>query len=201
LPYSFAVDGRLSADRTTFGIAFRNNDDFFGRRTAGAPFNVYAPGAASRNWAYTVKAGDRLSDAWPLAEFSDGGYHLRVYGPNGFYREFRGGAGDPLDVTLEYGRYRGQKEDAVTRMANGELLLKNRQNTACVVDIVDHAYGAAPITREIAAGGDQRVALSFEKSHQWYDFSVRVKGAERFGQRYAGRVETGRDGISDPQLG
>jgi hypothetical protein len=29
---------------------------------------------------------------------------------------------------------------------------------------------------------------------------VRVRGYEGFEKRYAGRIETGRDGISDPQL-
>jgi len=184
LPYRFAVDGRLNADKTKFEILFRNDDAFFGGRTAGAPFNVYEPGEAGRNWAYAVKAGDALSDSWSLAE-SGGNYHLRVYGPNGFFREFRGGGADALDVTFEYA---------------GGLLLQHRQHLACVVEIVDHAYGAAPITKELPAGGEWRVPLSFEKSHQWYDFSVRLKGVKGFERRYAGRIETGREGISDPQM-
>ena len=184
LPYSFAVDGRLSADKATYEIIFRNDDGVFGSRTAGAPFNVYAPGAGARNWAYTVKAGDVLADSWSLAEFG-GGYHLRVYGPNGFFREFRGGGADALEVAFEYRR---------------GLLLRNRQHAVCVVEIVDNAYGAAMITKEIAAGGESWAPLSFEKSHHWYDFSVRVKGVTGFETRYAGRIETGKEGISDPQM-
>lgn len=183
LPYRHSVDGRLSADKTKFEILFRNDDLLFGKRTAGAPFNVYAPGAAGRNWAYTVKAGDVLADSWPLAE-TGGGYHFRVYGPNGFYRVFRGDAADPVAVMFDY--------------TLGVMLMK-RQNAAFVVEIVDHAYGAATITKEVA-GGDFWVPLSFEKSHQWYDFTIRVKGVEGFERRYAGRIETGKEGISDPQL-
>ncbi len=39
---------------------------------------------------YAVEPGDRIEDAWSLAEFKSGGYHLKVHGPNGFYREFAG---------------------------------------------------------------------------------------------------------------
>ena len=183
LPYRFNVDGQLNADKTKFEILFRNDDLFFSGRTAGAPFNVYAPGMAGRNWAYTVKAGDVLSDSWPLAE-SGGKYHLRVYGANGFYREFKGDANDAVGVFFDY---------------TTGVLLKKRKHAAFVVEIVDNAYGAATVTREMT-GGDSLVPLAFDKSRQWYDFSVRVKGVKGFEWRYAGRIETGKEGISDPQM-
>ena len=67
LPYCMAVDGRLSADKTRFGIVFGNDDKPFGERTAGAPVNVYAPGLYAlidqpdkmeplRTWAYAREA-------------------------------------------------------------------------------------------------------------------------------------------------
>ena len=44
---------------------------------------------------YAVRAGDTLKDEWDLS--SDLGiYHLRVYGPNGFFREFTGDNTDPF---------------------------------------------------------------------------------------------------------
>jgi phospholipase C len=185
LPYSFTVNGQLSPDRKRFEIVFDNPARQFGAQTAGAPFNVYAPGADGRNWAYTVKAGDSLSDVWPLA---DGHYHLRVYGPNGFFREFRGGAADPL-LELSFGHE-----------GSSELRIRNRQANSCTVEIVDNAYGAGKQTKELAAGADAVLRLSLEKSHHWYDLSVRVKGAEGFEQRFAGRIETGKESISDPQM-
>jgi phospholipase C len=74
LPYDMTADGRLSADKSRFEIVFYNDDKPFGVRTAGAPFNVYAPGRyvvadqpdkmePLRTWAYGVRPGDRLSDA------------------------------------------------------------------------------------------------------------------------------------------
>ncbi len=66
LPYSMTVDGRVSADKSRFEIVFSNDSKPFGDRTAGTPFNVYAPGRYAmpdqpdkmeplRTWAYGVK--------------------------------------------------------------------------------------------------------------------------------------------------
>lgn len=200
LPYCMHAHGSLSADRRSFGIRFVNDRRVFGEATAGAPFNVYAPGryavpgepgkmAELRTWAYGVKAGDEVADAWPLQEFEGGRYHLRVYGPNGFYREFRGGVDDPaVGVELHY-----------DKDGNGELRLKNN-GAACTVEIADRSYGGTYPTRPIAAGGVATVTLSLAKSHRWYDVAVRVRGFSGFEQRFAGRIETGQDGVSDPAM-
>jgi len=39
---------------------------------------------------YTVKPGDTLTEAFPVALFADGRYDIDVHGPNGFYRSFKG---------------------------------------------------------------------------------------------------------------
>ena len=211
LPYTLQAEGRLSAGRKQFEIVFSNSNRLFGDRTAGGAFNVYAPGRYAvagqpgtfeplRTWAYTVKAGDSLADAWPLAEFGEDGYHLRVYGPNGFFREFRGGQDDPaVDIVFDY-EPAGVGSPALT--GNGVLTVRNSQSrlATAVVEIIDHAYGVSHPARSVAPGGESRLVLRFERSHGWYDFSVRVKGANGFEKRYAGRVETGKDGVSDPAM-
>ena len=54
-----------------------------------------------RTWSYAVAPGDSVTDSWPLQNFADSAYHLRVHGPNGYYREFRGDASDPrFDIML-----------------------------------------------------------------------------------------------------
>jgi phospholipase C len=114
LPYQLYADGKLSADKKSFQIKFNASKQLFGDKALGSPFNVYAPGNYAsfnnpekmeplRTWAYALTAGDSLADAWPLHEFENGEYHLRVYGPNGFYREYKGNAADPLiDVACDY---------------------------------------------------------------------------------------------------
>jgi len=203
LPYQLQVEGRLSADRKQFELAFTNSRQLFGDKTAGAPFNVYAPGnyvrrdqpgvfEPVRTWAYGVKPGDSLSDTWPLHEFEQQHYHLCVYGPNGFFREFRGDAADPM-VDIHF--------DGQAGASNGLLQLKNAESHSVVVEIVDHAYGASYAPKTLAAGGSVAWPLSFASSHGWYDLSVTIQGYKSFEKRYAGRIETGKDSISDPFMG
>jgi phospholipase C len=49
----------------------------------------------------------------------------------------------------------------------------------------------------MGAGEAATILLPLAKSHGWYDISVRVGG---FGQRLAGRVETGKGSMSDPAM-
>jgi phospholipase C len=208
LPYCMIVDGRLSADKSRFEIVFTNDGKPFGGRTAGAPFNVYAPGRYTvadqpdkmeplRTWAYGVKPGDSLTDAWPLSAFDGSRYHLRVYGPNGFFREFRGDAGDPVvGIGFSYEPSGG----AHPLTGNGVVKLKN-SGEACTVTIVDHAYKGEYPGRQLAAGEQTALAIPSAKNQGWYDFSVLIKGHDAFEVRYAGRIETGRDSISDPYMG
>jgi len=196
LPYCMTVGGWLSADRTRFEIVFGNNNSKpFGDKTAGAPFNVYAP---DHTRAYAVKPGDSLIDFWPLETFEGGKYFLRVYGPNGFFREFRGGASDPtVGIDFEYER---SLIEAHPFTGNGELVLRN-SGTACTVMIVDHAYKQAYQEKSLAAGERSLITVPLTRNQGWYDFSVRIKGYDGFEQRFAGRIETGRDSISDPYMG
>ena len=122
LPYQLYADGKLSDDKKRFEIKLQAQNAIFGDLSAGSPFNVYAPGEylapgnegkqekifePVRAWHYAVKAGDTLTDNWPLDAFKGRDYHLRVYGPNGFFREFAGSANDPLlQVDCEYKRSR-----------------------------------------------------------------------------------------------
>lgn len=53
----------------------------------------------------------------------------------------------------------------------------------------------------VAAGGKKEILLDLSASHGWYDFSVLVEGADAFEERFAGKVETGAIGKTDPLLG
>ena len=81
-------------------------NETFGEASAGAPFHVYTPGKFRgrielRTRAYAVAAGQRLTDTWEIAGFEGGMYHLRVCGPNGFFREFAGSARTILRSTFD----------------------------------------------------------------------------------------------------
>lgn len=215
LPYQLYADGKLSADKKSFEVTFASKNTVFGDQTAGGPFNVYAPGKYARidnknefeslrTWAYGVKPNDELSDLWPLHEFEGANYHLRTYGPNGFFREFKGNASDPaIETQVEY---QTNLLNAQKLTGNIELKISNLNNTqAYAVEVVDNAYKTGSRKKVIAASGAQPGQASFvlnlQKSFGWYDFSVKVQGHTSFEKRYAGRVETGLSSYSDPLMG
>lgn len=207
LPYQLHADGQLTADKRAFEVFFGNGKSVFGPSTAGAPFNVYAPGKYQRRdnpsvfedvrtWAYGVRPGDTLRDTWPLEAFDGGRYHLRVYGPNGFFREFRGDAADPFaDISVDYQHVTGFQGRLT---GNVVLTIVNKSRETQSFGVTDHAYGN-PVRRvALTPGGKTSLVLDLAKSYGWYDFSVQVSGAIK---RYAGHVETGKPSFSDPYMG
>jgi phospholipase C len=56
-------------------------------------------------------------------------------------------------------------------------------------------------TINLTAGQSQKLVLNLTKSHNWYDFSVKVKDDSIFLRRYAGHVETGQSSFTDPAMG
>jgi phospholipase C len=205
LPYELYADATVNSNKKQLEIKMTAGDKLFGKRSAGSPFTVYAPGRYTekgvedicRNWGFAVKAGDSLTYTWPLHAFDNHQYHLRLYGPNGFYREFKGAAtdGEP-EVSMAYELDGGKP--------TGNLLLHlanmDARNTIQVT-LKDNAYKKQDIVREIAKGSKITLPLSLKDSYGWYDFSIKTNGAEAFEKRYAGRVETGKDSFSDPHMG
>lgn len=201
LPYDLQVNGILSDDNNKFTINFSNGTSVFGNKAAGAPFNLYEQGRWSADdkqsiiltRAYAVKPGDTLTDTWSIKENTF--YQLRVYGPNGFFRQFWGDTGDPFDVHFSYEK----------GTLNGILSIKCRwpfrDYESYKMEVIDHGYGAAVVTREMKGGETVTLTLPFDKSHGWYDFSVRYHGWETFKRRYAGHIDAGKDSISDPFMG
>ncbi|MEJ7587968.1 MAG: phospholipase domain-containing protein [Ferruginibacter sp.] len=140
------------------------------------------------------------SDQWPLASFGNHTYHLRVYGPDVFFREFKGTADDPrLTIECEY-----QPAHLIRNKLTGDIALKianpNQHQTIAVV-IKDNAYRNKPMSRKVAAGSEVTIVLSLSGSFSWYDFSISINGNPDILKRYAGRVETGKEGFSDPFMG
>lgn len=215
LPYELYADGLLSSDKKSFQVIMQAQKEAFGVSASGSPFKIYAPGnylslsaneqqkktfESARSWNYAVSAGDTVSDDWRLAGFENERYHLCVYGPNGFFREFKGDATDPsIIVTCKY-----ERSGLIKNKLSGNIQVKI-QNTdpaqACRVTLSDNAYKNEPVSRTIAAGETKTIVLDLKKSHQWYDFTLKVEGNEKFSKGYAGRVETGTETFSDPAMG
>ncbi len=202
LPYELAVDGSLNDKRDRFTIRFEAGKDLFGKRAAGAPFVVYPIAAQGtmlvRN--YAVDAGTHLEDSWRIDAFDKGRYGLRVYGPNGFFREFGGGSDDPaVDILF---RYAQTKPNPAHLSELVELICVNRDpKKTHTIEIRDHAYKAPAQKSVLPPGKRATLVINTQPSFGWYDFSVFAADHKRFEKRYAGRVETGKWGVSDPAMG
>ncbi|MFN8357491.1 MAG: phospholipase C, phosphocholine-specific [Spirosomataceae bacterium] len=213
LPYELYVEGGLSATKQQISLSFKVDNAIFGQQASGAPFVVYAPKGyaqrdaqgkllgyeTARSWNYALTPGDQLSDGWPIENFENQEYFLRVYGPNGFFRELLGNAQDPALVAACH--YERSQTNSKQWSGNVELHFKNNENQALTIELTDLAYGQGKITKTLAAKGDLKLTLDLSKSFGWYDFSVMVKGNMTFAKRYAGHVETGRSSFTDPLMG
>ncbi len=195
LPYQLAAQGKVDVVGKRFSIRLSAKNEVFGARSAGSPFIVYGQQEAPRNFA--LSAGDSLADTWELNP--DGRYDLSVYGPNGFFRAFKGALADPLSVDCDYHRL-----NARSSTLSGSLLLQlsNTGTHPITVEITDNAYRAEPLRRTVPArtSGEQ-VVIPLNRSHRWYDLSVKISGNASLEYRFAGRVETGEDGFTDPKMG
>jgi len=214
LSYQLYADGKLNPDKTSFDIQFEASSKVFGKSALGAPFNVYAPGkylqtnqgikefANVKTWAIAVRASTKVNETWSLSDFENNIYHLRVYGPNGFFREFKGSSDDPIfDIVCAY-----QEQHLKNSKLSGniDLMISSQLKIPLRLVITDNAYQTGIIKKILHAGGNEArivVPIDLSKQHNWYDFTVRVDGYPLFEKRCAGRVETGASGYSDPYMG
>jgi len=207
LPYQLRTEGNLQKDTGLFTINFAAENELFGKNAAGAPFTVYAPNSYQdkngktercRNWSFAVTAGDELNYQWPLKAFENDNYLLHVHGPNGFYREFSGSQNDPeLSVSTQLER------KSITKGVTGNLVVTLTNNGSKPIDLKleDLSYKTdTRIRKQIAAGGVEKITLNLSKSHGWYDFSITTTDPNPYAQRFAGRVETGKESVTDPLI-
>lgn len=149
LPYHLSVNARYNSATKNLELTFESKKEVFGEQTAGAPFIVYFPGNTialnadgKQSWSkmnnrhYAVKAGDQVTDQFPLSMFEKEQYHVEVYGPNGFYRVFKGGRVQPvLEVTCE-----SQLDRLDPKKLSGNVALKIKGKLDAVITITDNAY-------------------------------------------------------------
>ena len=162
--------------------------DFLNTGRAGAVFHVYDKTDLERGpRRYTVEAGKTLSDVWRPA--ADGRHDLWVLGPNGFLRSFQGGppTREPaLQLTVQQ------------VPSSGAVVTRLRNRTAVPVKVqINDAYGRST-TVDVAGHRSQTTTWPLAATQGWYDLTF---AAGDFEHRLAGRLETGRDSISDPLMG
>jgi phospholipase C len=205
LPYELYCNNEISKDGQHVVLSFAAGNTIFGAASAGSPFTVQVPTKftdeknqteLAKTWSFAVKAGDTITYNWPLKSFENSHYHLRVNGPNGFFREFIGDQKSlGLAIQCKY-ENKGNK-------ATGNLIFSvvNNSGSNQTISLIDNAYHEQTITRAISANGKAEFTIDISKSFNWYDFSFQVKGINNFEQRFAGHIETGALSKTDPLMG
>jgi phospholipase C len=118
-----------------------------------------------------------------------------VYAPNGFYRSFQGNTLAVSNVVFN------PEIQTCYDPKSGDIHLKvhNAGSGFGTVTVMSNAYRTdGPWTMSIAANSTESANWDLRASGRWYDFTVTSGTWQR---RFAGRVETGKDSISDPAMG
>ncbi|WNI21230.1 phosphocholine-specific phospholipase C [Streptomyces sp. ITFR-16] len=185
LPYAPLADGAADIAAGKYRLTFS------GGAAAGAQFLVTSPNRTDGPWTYTTEAGKTIADSWNTV-YSGGVTDLTVHGPNGFLRTFRGpGKTAGPEVTARHNGTTGGLDLTFTNAGAGTVNLTVRSAAG---------YGGADQTFAVRAGATVQHSLDLRESKRWYDVTVVSDADTTFLRRFAGHVETGESGTSDPGL-
>ncbi|MEU0885032.1 phosphocholine-specific phospholipase C [Lentzea sp. NPDC005914] len=176
LPYVPFVDSAVNGGKITLTFA--------AGAKAGAQFYITSQNRADGPWTYTTAAGKQLSDTWNTV-YSAGAYDLTVHGPNGFLRGFRGSAA-AAEVTARH-----EIRNLVLRFTNAATSTRHLK--------VTNAYGGS-FTVTVQPGRTVTRTVDLTASKRWYDVTVVSTEDSGYRRRFAGHVETGAPGVSDPAI-
>ncbi|MFF7187833.1 phosphocholine-specific phospholipase C [Streptomyces sp. NPDC008222] len=181
LRYAPVVDGSADTANGKFTLALASGAQ------AGAAFLITSGNRTDGPWTYTTEAGKTVSDTWNSA-YSGGSYDLTVHGPNGFLRVFQGSnkTAGPEVVARHTG---DDVELTFTHKGSGTVRLK----VVC-------AYGGHAQAVTVRAGATVRRTFGLGAGRRWYDLTVTSEADPAFLRRFAGHVENGRPGVSDPAI-
>ncbi|QYY28644.1 phospholipase C, phosphocholine-specific [Cupriavidus pinatubonensis] len=193
LPYELHVSAREDAAGRQVWLLFSNT----GKQAA--VFHVYDRLHLDRvPRRYLVEPGKELNGSWDAFASDSGKYDLWVLGPNGFHRAFSG------DVSAVTAAYASAPEIRVCYdIANAAVYLTmiNTGSAACTFTVQPNAYRTdGPWTYDIPAGKQLEQHWPVGLQGNWYDFTVSTAQGG-FKRRFAGRLETGADSVSDPAMG
>jgi phospholipase C len=187
LPYRFNVNAIARLDAGLVHIEFENT----GR--VGAGFQVRSGDGTTGPWTYTVGGGRAISDNWPVTA-QNPGYDLSVFGPNGFYRRFKGGLASGANanvlVSSSYDKTGRSLTTVITNHSGGTYVIS-----------VGNFYTGRGEVRTLEAGAALTTTWALGSTSGWYDIAITVDVDAEFYWRLAGHVENGHDSVTDPGIG
>jgi len=186
VPYQPNVYSQINPANDTVTLSFSNT----GKSTA--VFHVRSGNTPAGPWTYTVEPSAQLSDKWSYSTGNQNAYDLSVYGPNGFFRSYKGSLSGQnkanLQITPLY----------LPLLSSISLQIVNLA-TAAQVSLAD-AYSDQKTTQKLNQGQAFDQSFNLSKTYGWYDFIIEVDSDPTFRQRIAGHLETGEDSMTDPAI-
>ncbi|WP_129305608.1 phospholipase C, phosphocholine-specific [Streptomyces sp. L2] len=181
LRYAPAVDGAADTAAGKFTLTFASGP------CAGAAFLVTSGNRGDGPWTYTTEAGKSLADTWNSV-YSGGSYDLAAHGPNGFLRVFKG-------------RNKVAGPEVTARHTGDDITLTFTQHGSGTVRLtLADGYGGSPVTVTVRPGANVRRTVDLAASRRWYDLTVTCEGDPAYLRAFAGHVENGAPGVSDPAI-
>ncbi|GAA1587979.1 phospholipase C, phosphocholine-specific [Kribbella sancticallisti] len=180
LPYAPYVDGAVAGGK--YQLTFASGNE------AGAQFLVTAANRTDGPWTYTTEAGKTIADTWNTV-YSGGTTDLTVHGPNGFLRTFKSKPDTGLEVTARHNSSTGDLDFTLTNSSSKDVAFS-----------LTNSYDGRPQRIRIRRGTSAQYKLNVHHSKQWYDVTVVADTDTAFLRRFAGHVETGEAGVSDPAI-
>jgi phospholipase C len=193
LPYNLDVMGTVTPER-------RLRIEMINRGSTGAVITAHDNLDLQEPWHYTIGAGDRIvNEQWRDDDDAPiDAYDLTLRGPNGFWQRYAGSlaADAPRAEVLLV---------AHPDTGSAEVVLRNEGPEPLVFNIaLDEHYptnGSRSRTVRLKPGTEVREPWSLSQSDHWFDLSVTLVGVPKFVRRFAGKVETGKPGRTDPGIG
>jgi len=189
LPYILHTSAKVNLSGQSVQLLFANT----GKQAA--VFHVYDRlnlDAIPRR--YMVEAGKQLQDEWSTQQ---GLYDLWVLGPNGFHRAFTGNLNQSLQQQA-LPEIRVCVEDC-----EAKLFLKVRHDgqSSSKLKVKANAYLPNQQWSIETTNSEKELAWDMTEFGGWYDFTVYIESDASYSRRFAGRIETQKDSISDPYMG
>ena len=142
---------------------------------------------------FTIESGKSIvTQPWDTKKHS--AYDLHLHGANGFVRLFRGNGAEDA-IYLAKLTYQPKTQHVSISMSND-----GTSDTTFI--ITDMAYNEQPQKITVPKGGAIKTTLiDVSKNGNWYDLAITVSNEKLFLRRFMGRMETGKDSITDPAMG
>lgn len=147
----------------------------------GIPLLVYDRTRFNNNnyhFSYALYSKQRLSHT-----VHPGAYDYEIFGPNGFFRKFKGNKTAETEVILTN----------MTSKNQIELTIRNHQKKNFSISLED-LYTKSKKTISVQKS-EERIIIDLNKFKGWYDLKIT---ANEHLWHFAGRIETGKVSVSDP---